>query len=173
MSITTADIPSLFPSNSSHCLQPFCTAATTCVLHQPHRPRSENPRFSHKRGGSRRAIFATCARDLTSSQLPVSPVPALSALTETVLAVPLWRRAVVAEPEPVRPAAAETSVLGGACVCRGVSRVSRVFEESRKRGELCCAVLQRLAAAQSRPIRFVPIKPHIISPISTASIRNS
>ena len=67
MSITTTNIPSLFSSNSPDCLQPFCTAATTLSQHQP---RPENPRFSHKRGGSRRPIFATCARDQTSFQLP-------------------------------------------------------------------------------------------------------
>ena len=67
MSIVTTNIPSLFSSNSPDCLQPFCTAATTLSQHQP---RSENPRFSHKRGGSRRPIFATCARDQTSFQLP-------------------------------------------------------------------------------------------------------
>ena len=69
--------------------------------------------------------------------------PALSALTETVLAVPLWRRAVVAEPELVRPAAAETSVLGEACLaCRACLRRAGSGES--------CAVLQ-LAAARSKP----------------------
>lgn len=162
MSIVTTNIPSLFSFNSPHSLQPFCTAATTLSQHQPP---SENPRFSHKRGGSRRPIFATCARDQTSSQLPPcrrtgAIGPYRNRSRGPLVTCQLWRRAALAVAEP-EPAAAPPR--RGIRVCRSVSRV---FEEQRKRGELVPACMQLAASLPAQDAYSVPIKPHIISPIS-------
>ena len=64
----------------------------------------------------------------------------------------------VAEPEP-----AAAPPRSGIRVCRSVSRV---FEEQRKRGELVPACMQLAASLPAQDAYSVPIKPHIISPIS-------
>lgn len=56
-----------------------------------HQPPSRNSQIFPKRGGSRRAIFAACARDTTRLILP-SPRPALRPLQKRAPGA-VWRRA--------------------------------------------------------------------------------